>query len=111
MSERLAEEARRPVGVRFSDDFTSKRPQRPSGWKGIYSHPTFQVALLGFTCFMCPGMFNALTGLGLGGLAADATIQSNATSAVYATFAFFGFFSGHVFTHVLRLARFPDCWL
>jgi len=96
MSERrLAEEVRRPIGVRFSDDSTSKRLERPSGWRGIYSHPTVQVAFLGFTCFMCPGMFNALTGLGGGGQQSN-TVQSNATAAVYATFAFFGFFSGHV---------------
>lgn len=29
--------------------------ERPSGLKGIYYHPTTQVAMLGFVCFMGPG--------------------------------------------------------
>lgn len=69
--------------------------ERPTGWRRFYFHPTIQVVLLGFVCFMCPGMFNALSGLGGGGQVNTAT-QANATSAVYATFAFFGFFSGTV---------------
>ena len=67
--------------------------ERPTGWRGIYYHPVLQVALLGFVCFMCPGMFNALTGLGGGGQV-NSNVQANANAAVYSTFAFFGFFSG-----------------
>ena len=67
--------------------------ERPTGWRGIYYHPALQVALLGFVCFMCPGMFNALTGLGGGGQV-NSKVQANANTAVYSTFAFFGFFSG-----------------
>ncbi|KAL4075189.1 major facilitator superfamily domain-containing protein [Scleroderma yunnanense] len=98
MSEPLVEEAGRFDGVRLSEDSTSKHEEifeRPSGWKGLYSHPTVQVALLGVICFMCPGMFNALTGLGGGGQV-NSKDQANASSAVYATFAFFGFFSGTI---------------
>lgn len=73
--------------------------ERHTGWKGLYSHPTVQVALLGFVCFMCPGMYNALSGLGGGGQV-NSTAQANASSALYATFAFFGFFSG-TFSNVL----------
>ena len=69
--------------------------ERPKGWRGFYSHPTTQVSLLGFVCFMCPGMYNALTGLGGGGQV-DPTVNANATAALYATFAFFAFFSGSV---------------
>ncbi|KAG6335975.1 hypothetical protein ID866_3128 [Astraeus odoratus] len=69
--------------------------ERPSGWRGWHSHPTVQVALLGFVCFMCPGMFNALSGLGGGGQVSTQD-QANASSALYATFAFFGFFSGTI---------------
>lgn len=69
--------------------------ERPTGWRRIYYHPILQVALLGFVCFMCPGMFNALTGLGGGGQV-NTTDQANANSALYATFAFFSFFSGCV---------------
>jgi len=69
--------------------------ERPRGWRGVYYHTATQVCLLGFICFMCPGMFNALTGLGGGGQI-DATSSSNANSALYSTFAFFAFFSGSV---------------
>jgi hypothetical protein len=31
--------------------------ERPTGVKGFYYHPMTQVALLGFVCFMCPGLF------------------------------------------------------
>ncbi|KIN97720.1 hypothetical protein M404DRAFT_888190 [Pisolithus tinctorius Marx 270] len=44
---------------------------------------------------MCPGMYNALSGLGGGGQV-NPTAQANASSALYATFAFFGFFSGTI---------------
>ncbi|KIK37066.1 hypothetical protein CY34DRAFT_477572 [Suillus luteus UH-Slu-Lm8-n1] len=69
--------------------------ERPRGWRGIYYHTATQVCLVGFVCFMCPGMFNALTGLGAGGQV-DATSSANANAALYATFAFFAFFSGSV---------------
>ena len=49
--------------------------------------------MLGFVCFMCPGLFNALNGLGGGGQV-DATTSANANSALYATFAVAAFFAG-----------------
>ncbi|KAG6329845.1 hypothetical protein ID866_9246 [Astraeus odoratus] len=61
----------------------------------FYHHPLFQTCMLGFVCFMCPGMFNALSGLGGGGQV-DPQTASNANSALYATFAFFSFFSGSI---------------
>ena len=30
--------------------------ERPTGLKGLYSHPVTQVSILGFVCFMCPGV-------------------------------------------------------
>ncbi|KIJ66415.1 hypothetical protein HYDPIDRAFT_174514 [Hydnomerulius pinastri MD-312] len=69
--------------------------ERPKGLRGLYYHPVFQVCMLGFVCFMCPGMFNALTGLGGGGQL-DAQSASNANTALYSTFAFFSFFAGSV---------------
>jgi hypothetical protein len=33
--------------------------ERPTGIRGLYHHPITQVALLGFVCFMCPGLFSA----------------------------------------------------
>ena len=51
--------------------------------------------MLGFVCFMGPGLFNALNGLGGGGQL-DASTSANANSALYATFAAMAFFSGWV---------------
>jgi hypothetical protein len=95
MSNALAE-AEKIGGERTSEDSGSQRAEifeRPKGWRRIYYHPVLQVSLLGLVCFMCPGMFNALSGLGGGGQV-KSTDQANASSALYATFAFFGFFSG-----------------
>ncbi|KAG9317175.1 major facilitator superfamily domain-containing protein [Chiua virens] len=81
-----------------SDDSGSQRQEifeRPSGLMGIYYHPYFQVSMLGFVCFMCPGMFNALGGIGGGGQV-NTTAQANSNTALYAAFAFFAFFSGTV---------------
>lgn len=82
-------------GERSSEDSSPHLAvfERPTGWRQTYYHPAFQVALLGFVFFLCPGMFNALTGLGGGGQL-DTRVQANATATLYATFAFFGFFSG-----------------
>ncbi|KAF5355793.1 hypothetical protein D9756_004299 [Leucocoprinus leucothites] len=78
-----------------SSDNQSQLYERPAGLRGLYSHPMTQVTLLGFVCFMCPGLFNALTGLGAGGQV-DPTTNSNANAALYATFAFFAFFAGSI---------------
>ncbi|EPQ56969.1 MFS general substrate transporter [Gloeophyllum trabeum ATCC 11539] len=51
--------------------------------------------MLGFVCFMCPGMFNALNGLGGGGQI-DPTTSANSNSTLYATFAVFSFFGGSI---------------
>ena len=60
---------------------------RPSGWMyrerkigpvvvPWYASPMFQLLMVSFVCFTCPGMFNALTGLGGGGRD-DHTLASN----------------------------------
>jgi len=33
--------------------------ERPTGIKGIYYHPITQVVMLGFVCFMGPGIFGS----------------------------------------------------
>jgi hypothetical protein len=71
----------------------ASQQSRPTGIKGIYYHPLTQVVMLGFVCFMCPGLFNALNGLGAGGQV-DNTTSANANAALYATFAVAAFFSG-----------------
>ncbi|EGO03433.1 hypothetical protein SERLA73DRAFT_69300 [Serpula lacrymans var. lacrymans S7.3] len=69
--------------------------ERPTGLKGFYYNPYTQVVMLGFVCFLCPGMFNALTGLGGGGQV-DAKTAANANCTLYSTLAFFSFFTGSV---------------
>ncbi|KAI5460566.1 major facilitator superfamily domain-containing protein [Mariannaea sp. PMI_226] len=79
-------------------------PALPRGWKyrqyslfgkllPWYASPQVQLVLVAFVCFMCPGMFNALGGLGGGGKT-DATLADNMNTAVYSAFAVFGFFGG-----------------
>lgn len=81
--------------------------ERPTGLRGLYYNPTGQVIFLGFVCFMGPGLFNALNGLGGGGQI-DATVSANANTALYATFAFTAFFAGCVTRIPPRESRIPD---
>lgn len=60
--------------------------QLPSGWmyrhRGRipwYASPAIQLGLVAFVCFLCPGMFNSLGGLGGGGKT-DATLADNMVS-------------------------------
>ncbi|KAJ7667689.1 MFS general substrate transporter [Mycena polygramma] len=82
-----------------SDDGSGSGPpeynERPKGFKGFYHHPATQVAMVGFVCFMCPGLFNALSGIGGGGQI-DETTGANANVALYSTFAVMAFFAGSV---------------
>ncbi|OQR92267.1 hypothetical protein ACHHYP_03862 [Achlya hypogyna] len=54
-----------------------------------------QIVILGFVLFGCPGMFNAINGLGGGGQV-DPTAGSNANVALYSTFATFSIVAGSV---------------
>ncbi|KAF2130880.1 MFS general substrate transporter [Dothidotthia symphoricarpi CBS 119687] len=58
-----------------------------------YADPSVQLGLVAFISFLCPGMWNALNGLGGGGLV-KAEPANNANVALYSTFAVFGFFAG-----------------
>ncbi|RBR11165.1 hypothetical protein FVER53590_29906 [Fusarium verticillioides] len=60
-----------------------------------YASPKIQLGMVAFVCFMCPGMFNALNGMGGGGLK-----DTKLNTALYSTFAVVGFFGG---TFVNRL--------
>jgi hypothetical protein len=62
-------------------------PDLPQGWMyrqrklgslviPWYASPKIQLIMVSFVCFLCPGMFNALGGLGGGGKA-DATLADN----------------------------------
>ncbi|RFU24936.1 hypothetical protein B7463_g11399, partial [Scytalidium lignicola] len=66
-----------------------------------YASPSIQLGMVSFLCFMCPGMFNALGGLG-GGRKTDATLADNMNTALYSTFAVFSFFGG-TFINILGI--------
>jgi MFS family permease len=62
-----------------------------------YAHADVQLVMVSFVCFLCPGMYNALSGLGGGGqLGQYKSVVDNATVALYSCFAVIGFFSGTV---------------
>ncbi|KAJ5173226.1 hypothetical protein N7492_005819 [Penicillium capsulatum] len=98
----------------YERDSVSEVP-RPAGWmyKSFrigkwatpwYASPRFQLGLVAFVCFMCPGMYNALTGLGGNGKA-DHSLGDDMNTALYSTFAVVGFFAGTVVNRVgIRLA-------
>ena len=66
-----------------------------------YASPPTQLLIVSFVCFMCPGMFNALNGIGGGGQM-DATANNRANTALYSTFSVVGFFAG-TFTNKLGI--------
>ncbi|SJX65774.1 uncharacterized protein SRS1_16330 [Sporisorium reilianum f. sp. reilianum] len=63
--------------------------------KRAYSMPVVQVALVGMVCFLCPGMFNAISGIGGGGQV-DADASNKAAIALYSTFSAVSFFAGTI---------------
>ncbi|KAJ7047683.1 MFS general substrate transporter [Mycena alexandri] len=69
--------------------------ERPKGFRGLYSHPSVQVAMVGLVCFMCPGLFNSLSGIGGGGQENEVT-GANTNVALYSTFAVMAFFAGSI---------------
>ncbi|KAF2025271.1 MFS general substrate transporter [Setomelanomma holmii] len=66
-----------------------------------FASPPIQLVIVSFVCFMCPGMFNALNGMGGGGQL-DPTANNRANTALYSTFAVIGFFAG-TFTNKLGI--------
>lgn len=60
-----------------------------------YATPEFQIVFVAIVCFLCPGMYNAVNGLGAAGLV-DPHDINNASTAIYATFAGVGFFAGSI---------------
>lgn len=72
--------------VNYDDGPVGDAP-RPSGWKykqfkigrsltPYYASPKVQLVMVSFVCFLCPGMFNALSGMGGGGKA-NPTLADN----------------------------------
>lgn len=60
-----------------------------------FASPGTQLVLVSFVCFLCPGMYNAVSGLGGGGQVI-ATDVNNSNTALYSTFAVVGFFAGSI---------------
>ncbi|OIW27781.1 MFS general substrate transporter [Coniochaeta ligniaria NRRL 30616] len=92
-----------PTAVGYTGAAADGSVPRPAGWmyKGFkvgkkevwYASPIVQLIMVAMVCFLCPGMFNALGGLGGGGQV-DTKAQDNANTALYSTFAVVAFFSG-----------------
>ncbi|OJJ42679.1 hypothetical protein ASPZODRAFT_147092 [Penicilliopsis zonata CBS 506.65] len=94
---------------------THEEIPRPPGWMyksfrigrwqtGWYASPRIQLGLVAFVCFMCPGMYNALGGLGGAGRASTG-LADNMAVATYSTFAVVGFFAGSIVNRIgVRLA-------
>ncbi|CDH56700.1 mfs general substrate transporter [Lichtheimia corymbifera JMRC:FSU:9682] len=63
----------------------------------MFQRPLTQVTLLGLVCLCCPGMFNALMGLGAGGsMSSNVALTDAANGALYGCFAIVGFFAGSI---------------
>ncbi|OBW69161.1 MAG: Phenylalanine ammonia-lyase [Aureobasidium pullulans] len=60
-----------------------------------YASPATQLVIVAFVCFLCPGMFNALSGMGGGGQV-SAKAADEANIALYACFSVVGFFAGSI---------------
>lgn len=58
-----------------------------------YSNSMVQIVILSFVLFLCPGCFNAITGIGASGIS-DPTVASDANVALYSTFATIGMVGG-----------------
>lgn len=108
------EKAARPHDVTSAEHSLtdSNTLELPDSWKykrlsiGSFKLPWFasppvQLVIVSFVCFMCPGMFNALNGMGGGGQL-DPTANNRANTALYSTFAVVGFFAG-TFTNKLGI--------
>ncbi|KJZ72011.1 hypothetical protein HIM_08572 [Hirsutella minnesotensis 3608] len=80
------EPGQRPKGFLY-------KPFRIFGREIWYASPKVQLLMVSLVCFLCPGMYNSLTGLGGGGQV-DATAQDHANVALYSTFAVVSFFAG-----------------
>ncbi|KAK5170754.1 hypothetical protein LTR04_004078 [Oleoguttula sp. CCFEE 6159] len=96
----------------YSGEETPAVITRPTGWKykdfkigpvyiPWYASPPAQLVLVAFVCFLCPGMFNALGGMGGGGNV-DPSAANDSNTALYSTFAVVGFFAG-TFTNKLGI--------
>ncbi|KAL2832739.1 major facilitator superfamily domain-containing protein [Aspergillus pseudoustus] len=79
---------------------TEESTQQRSAVYRLYTHPWSQIILISFICFCCPGMYNALSGLGGSGQV-DSTVAANANVALLsATAGTALFIVGPIFDYV-----------
>jgi MFS family permease len=78
----------RPPGVQY-------KGVRLLGKEYWYASPPVQLFMVSMVCFLCPGMFNALGGMGGMGLE-DTKIAARANTALYSCFAVVAFFAGTI---------------
>ncbi|KAE8209280.1 hypothetical protein CF327_g6715 [Tilletia walkeri] len=78
-----------------SVDQTRGHEGKKSWIRAKYDSPTFQVFLVALVCFLTPGLYNALSGIGGGGQVNN-NISENASIALYSTFATVSFFAGSI---------------
>eukprot|EP00124_Ichthyophonus_hoferi_P005120 Ihof_evm3s672 gene=Ihof_evmTU3s672 len=64
--------------------------------KESYKSSKTQILIVALAAFCCPGIFNALTGLGNAG-SNNPTVANDANTALYASFSVFGYFGGLFF--------------
>ncbi|KAE8697216.1 UNC93-like protein 1 [Hibiscus syriacus] len=84
------------MGFQGDEETATAAAKAPAISPFRYNSPLVQVSLIGLVCFCCPGMFNALSGMGGGGQV-KTTVANNANTALYTTFAFFGILGGSVY--------------
>ncbi|KAL4784274.1 major facilitator superfamily domain-containing protein [Aspergillus varians] len=72
------------------------KPLKIGPWTLPYfASPQTQLVLVSFVCFLCPGMYNSVSGLGGAGQL-NLSDVSKSNTATYSTFAVVGFFAGSV---------------
>ncbi|KAK7534115.1 major facilitator superfamily domain-containing protein [Phyllosticta citribraziliensis] len=95
----------RPASDTHSAEEAGIADSRPRSWKYRefnilghrvwYASPPAQLLIVSLVCFLCPGMFNALSGMGGGGQV-DTSAANKANIALYSTFAVVGFMAGTI---------------
>ncbi|KAE9604080.1 hypothetical protein Lal_00002089 [Lupinus albus] len=85
------------MGSSGYEESGTQNPEKPKSSSIFrYNSPFVQVILIGLVCFCCPGMFNALSGMGGGGQV-NATASNNSLTALYTFFAIFGILGGGIY--------------
>ncbi|KAE8372397.1 major facilitator superfamily domain-containing protein [Aspergillus bertholletiae] len=74
-----------PVDIFEGSSPSGARRQRSLAYR-VWTYPWFQIGLISLICFCCPGMFNALTGIGGSGQV-DQTVSANANVALLSAMA------------------------